>query len=156
DWQVAVNHLHPGNGGNDDALWFSLPDVATSVILTGRIPEIVDAFRIEPHGILPVLNTKLRGVIDVDPAVQNFFQVSIEERKRLSSRTDLPEADKKRLDKALKVLANATSYGIFAEMNRRESDEKTLVTCYGIDCKPFTCRVAHPDVPGEYCFPPLA
>src|SRR5208282_2458567 len=38
----------------------------------------------------------------------------------------------------------------------QETDERTTVTCYGIDCDPFTCRVAHPDVPGEYCFPPLA
>lgn len=28
--------------------------------------------------------------------------------------------------------------------------------CHGIDAEPFRCRVAHPDVPGEYCFPPLA
>lgn len=41
-------------------------------------------------------------------------------------------------------------------MNRQESDDKTRVVCHGIDAEPFTCRVAHPDVPGEYCFPPLA
>src|SRR5439155_8064103 len=61
-----------------------------------------------------------------------------------------------RLDKALKVLANATSYGIYGEMNRHESDDPVNVTCYGIDPEPFKCRVVHPDVPGEYCFPPLA
>jgi hypothetical protein len=61
-----------------------------------------------------------------------------------------------RLDKALKVLANAASYGIYAEMHRLESDHKRNVTCYGIDAKPFPCRVAHPDEPGVFCFPPLA
>ena len=61
-----------------------------------------------------------------------------------------------RLDKALKVLANSASYGIYAEMNRQESDHQVDVTCHGIDREPFVCRVAHPDVPGEYCFPPLA
>ena len=30
--------------------------------------------------------------------------------------------EKKRLDKALKVLANAASYGIYAEMHRLESE----------------------------------
>src|SRR5206468_2845864 len=74
----------------------------------------------------------------------------------LSSRTDLSEIEKSRLDKALKVLANAASYGIYAEMNRQESDQKVEVICHGIDEKPFTCRVVHPDVPGEFCFPPLA
>jgi hypothetical protein len=41
-------------------------------------------------------------------------------------------------------------------MNPLETDDKTEAICHGIDCEPFTCRVAHPDVPGEYCFPPLA
>jgi hypothetical protein len=56
----------------------------------------------------------------------------------------------------LKVLANATSYGIFAEMRREESAEKVAVTCYGIDATPFECRVLNPEEPGEYCFPPMA
>jgi hypothetical protein len=86
---------------------------------------------------LPAVKTKLRGVIEVDSTTQDFFQV-VEERKRLSARTDLSEPERKRLDKSLKVIANATSYGIFAEMNRQESEENTRVTCYGIDSKPFT------------------
>ena len=98
----------------------------------------------------------IRPVESVTAAAVIVFKVVIEERKRLSRRTDLPEVERKRLDKALKVLANATSYGIYAEMNRMESDHKRSVICHGIDAKPYTCRVAHPDVPGEYCFPPLA
>jgi hypothetical protein len=64
----------------------------------------------------------LRGKIEVDPRSCDLFKVVIEERKRLNSRTDLSPAEKKRLDKALKVFANSTSYGIYAEMNRQESD----------------------------------
>ena len=154
DWQVGVNHLY---ADANNPLWFSLPDVAASVLLTGRIPKIVDAFRIEARGILPALDpVKLRGVVAVDPRSQDFFKIVIEERKRLSSRTDLSEIEKSRLDKALKVLANATSYGIYAEMSRQESDHKVEVTCHGIDAKPFICRVSHPDLAGEFCFPPLA
>src|SRR5688572_7076149 len=41
-------------------------------------------------------------------------------------------------------------------MHRQESDEEMEVLCHGIDPTPFTCRVAHPEVPGEYCFPPMA
>jgi hypothetical protein len=54
------------------------------------------------------------------------------------------------------VRATAASYGIYAEMHRLESDHKTDVSCHGIDAEPFKCRVAHPDEPGAYCFPPLA
>jgi hypothetical protein len=56
----------------------------------------------------------------------------------------------------LKILANAASYGIYAEMNRQETEGKVSVLCRGIDAEPSSVRVEHPDVPGEYCFPPLA
>src|SRR5450755_216745 len=157
DWQVAINHLHADSNDSTQALWFSLPDVVASVLLTGRIPNIVDAFRIEAHGQLKGLKScKLRGVVKVNPRKQDFFRVVIEERKRLPGRTDISATEKTRLDKALKVLANAASYGIYAEMHRLESDRKQNVTCHGIDPESFQCRVAHADVPGEYCFPPLA
>lgn len=157
DWQVALNHLTGLSNDPKDALWFSLPDVVASVLLTGRIPRIVDAFRIEARGKLDKLKPiKLRSEIRVDPSTQDFFKIVIEQRKLLSLRTDIDEIEKGRLDKALKVLANAASYGIYAEMNRKEFAEKVAVTCFGIDPKPYPCRVKHPEEPGEYCFPPLA
>ena len=157
DWQVAVNHLYADGSDPKQAMWFSLPDVVASVLLTGRVPKVVDAFRIKPSGKLEGLKpTKLCGAIEVDPSQRDFFKIVIEERKNLTLRTDLSEADKDRLDKALKVLANATSYGIYAEMHRLESERKVKVTCYGIDAEPFAPWVAHPDEPGDYCFPPLA
>jgi hypothetical protein len=157
DWQVALNHIYADPNDSTQALWFSLPDVVASVLLTGRVPNIIDAFRIEARGQIKGLEScKLRGVVDVDPRKQDFFRVAIEERHRLLKRIDLSATEKKRLDKALKVLANAASYGIYAEMHRQEADRKQNVTCHGIDLEPFRCSVAHPDVPGEYCFPPLA
>lgn len=154
DWQIGINHLY---AKPEDALWYSIPDVVFSVLKTGRIPEIVDAFLIEPCGVLPNLTpTKLRGTVDVDPTRDDFFRVIIEERLRLSSRGDGSEIETKRLQKALKVLANATSYGIYAQMDRQEDVEKVEVTCHGIDPEPFACKIAHPDMPGEFCFPPLA
>ena len=157
DWQVAVNHLYADNNNRTQALWFSLPDIVASVLLTGRVPNIIDAFRIEADDQLAGMQPcKLRGVVEVDPRKQDFFCVVIEERKRLSKCTDISAIEKKRLDKALKVLANATSYGIFAEMHRQESDHKQDVLSHGIDVRPFHCRVSHPDVCGEYYFPPLA
>jgi hypothetical protein len=154
DWQVGINYL---TAGNDDALWFSIPDIVVSVLQTGRIPKITDAFRIVPCGTLAGLKPiKLHGRVYIDPEKQDFFRAIVEERQHLSSRSDLSDLEKKRLEKSLKVLANATSYGIYAEMNRKEADAKVNVTCHGIDADPFTCRVAHPDAGGEYCFPPLA
>ena len=50
------------------------------------------------------------------------------------------------------MFANAASYGIYAEMHRQESNEEMEVQCHGIDPTRFTCRVAHAEVPGEYCY----
>jgi hypothetical protein len=157
DWQVSVNYLSASNNQCKDALWFSLPDVIASKILRGKVPKIVDAFRIEANGTIPNLKPlKLRSTIAVDPRNEDFFRVVIEQRQLLDSRKDLNPTEKKRLDKALKVLANATSYGIYAEMHREESEQKVEIQCQGIDALPFTCKVIHPETPGEYCFTPFA
>ena len=153
-WQSGINYAY---ADTEDALWFSIADVVASVLLTGRIPEILDAFMIEARGTIPTLNPiKLRGGIEVDPERDDFFRVIVEERLRVSARRDLSDMERKRLEKGLKILASATSYGIWAQMNRIEDEDKMEVTCHGIDPEPFTCRVRHPDVPGEFCFPPLA
>jgi hypothetical protein len=156
DWQVAVNYLYAG--APDDALWFSLPDVVASVILTGKIPKIVDAFRIKAFGgVLEELRpTKFRGTIEIDPQKQDFFKAVIEERKRVASRDELSPEEKERMSRALKVLANSTSYGIYGQMDRRENEQKAALKCHGIDASPFTCQVENVEMPGEFCFPPLA
>jgi len=157
DWQIALNHVDGTGKNSNHALWYALPDVVASAFPKGKIPKIIDAFRLEAIGMLPDLKPiKLRGAVEVDPRNQDFFKVVIEQRKRLASRSDLSPTEKQRLDKALKVLANAASYGIYAEMNRQESEQEVKVECCGIDPTPFTCRVAHREVPGEYCFPPAA
>jgi hypothetical protein len=153
DWQVGINYVHDKDG---KGFWYSLPDVVASVILTGRIPRIIDAFRIEPVGVLNGLKKlKLRGEVEVDPQTQDFFKVVIEQRKLVARRDVLTPEEKDRLEGALKVLANSTSYGIYAEMIREESDDVIRMMCYGCN-GPFSCKVAHPDNPGRYCFPPVA
>ncbi|MFY9719061.1 MAG: hypothetical protein WAK16_05390, partial [Candidatus Cybelea sp.] len=157
DYQVGLNYVYATSPEPKDGLWYALPDLAASVLLTGRIPKVVEGFRIVPKGQLSALRPiTLRGAVAVDPRRDDFFRRVIEERKRLAKSPNLSDDERKRLDKALKVLANATSYGIFAEMLRQETTKKQPVTCYGIDPEPFDCSVLHPEKPGEYCFPPLA
>ena len=56
----------------------------------------------------------------------------IEERNRLAARTDLDQSERDRLKRSLKTFGTATSYGIFAQMDRQESDKQVRLTCYGI------------------------
>ena len=153
DWQVGFNHVY---AKKEDALWYSIPDVVASILVTGRVPEIIDAFLIEPSGTLfEAVPTKLRGMVHVDPERDDFFRVIVDERLSLSSRDDLSAIEGKRLDKALKILASATCFGIYAQMDRQDEDDKVEVTCHGIDPDPFTCTVSHPEFPGEFWFSPL-
>jgi hypothetical protein len=108
---VAANYIY-SDPATPNALWHSLPDVVASVILTGRVPKVNDAFRLKSGGRSNELKPiSLRGNIEVDPRQKDFFKVVIEERKRLTARVDLSLSEKGRLDKALKVSANSTSYG---------------------------------------------
>jgi hypothetical protein len=157
DWQVALNYLYASDHAQSQALWFSLPDVAASVLLTGKAPNIVDSFKLVPHRKLADLKSiRLGGEVGVNPLTQDLFRTVIEQRKSLPKRKELSKEDVDRLDKALKVLANATSYGIFAEMNRQETEKRTKVWCHGLDRDPYRCSAIHPEQPGEFCFPPLA
>lgn len=157
DWQVAVNYLYASDHAESQGLWFSLPDVITSVLHTGKVPQIVDAFKLVASGKHPDLRSVLLGGdVPVNPRTHDLFRSVIEQRKSLSKRQDLRQEEKDRLDKALKVLANASSYGIYAEMNRQETEKKVRLKCQGIDPSPYVCSVIHPENPGEFCFPPLA
>lgn len=157
DWQVAVNYLYASDHAASEGLWFSLPDAAVSVLRIGRIPQIVDAFKLVPVGKLAGLRpVMLGGEVAVNPRTQDLFRTVIEQRKFVAKKKGIAQEDVDRLDKSLKVFANATSYGIFAEMNRQESEKRIKVQCHGLDPEPYECSVVHPEHHGEFCFSPLA
>jgi hypothetical protein len=156
-WQIGVNYVHASSDDPKDGLWCAWPDLVASVLLTGKVPRIVEAFRLAPIGKAKGLKKLIfRGQVPIDPRSQDFFQAVIEERARLAARTDLSDTERDRLRRSLKTLGSATSYGIFAQMDRQESDKEVKLTCYGIDPTPYRSKVKHPEAPGEYCFPPLA
>ncbi len=101
---------------------------------------------------------KLRGRVKVDPRTSDFFRAVIEERKRSATDKSLTKAERERLNTALKTIANAGSYGIFAQMDRKElpSGKRAEVELWGLTGEPFSNRLATPEEAGPFCFPPLA
>jgi hypothetical protein len=91
------------------------------------------------------------------PRKTDFFRLIVETRKGLDQRTDLSAIEKMRFDQFLKVLANAGSYGVYAQMDREDLpiEERVEVTLYGID-EPILARTNAPEKIGTFCFPPLA
>ena len=131
-------------------MWVAGPDVIASVLLSGHIPNIQEAFRIVPHGKQRDLRQiKLRGAISVDPRKEDFFTRVIEYRKQ-----NKPDD---RLQHFLKILANSTSYGTYLELNPVKIDpsNRPKITVYSGE-HIFEQRA--PDTieqPGSFYFPLL-
>lgn len=150
---IGVNPLHAKT-----PLWYAGPDLVASTLHTGKSPRIRRAVRIVHAGVQAGLRPiRLRGTVAVNPAIDDLFRLDIEERKRVQGRADIPEEERDRLDRFLKVFANSGSYGIYAEMNRQEltGREKASVAVYGLDT-PFIVKTNTPEIAGPFCFPPLA
>ncbi len=159
---IGVNHLTA-----DRSLWFTLADCIASTLLSGKPPEVVSAIRFEPEGMQTGLkNVAVAGSGHiVDPRTEDFYRRVINIRRQV--KTDLAEAEKRQASKldrdrldtkqmALKILANATSYGVFIEINPEDADEGGEdVRVYGAD-PPFGAMAAKIERPGRYFHPLLA
>src|SRR5271169_441969 len=105
--------------------WVAGPDLIASFLSSDHIPNVLEAFRIIPHGKQRGLRlTKLRGAISVDPRREDFFTRVIEYRKQ-------NKADD-RLQHFLKILANSTSYGTYLELNpvKIDASKRPTITVY--------------------------
>jgi len=133
---------------SEKPVWFAGPDIVASIIRTGRVPHVLKAIRVVPHGRQPGMKPiMLRGVVEIDPRRQDFFKVLIEQRKA-------NESDKT-LKHALKVIANSTAYGAFVELNEeRKSKPVKLDVFSGEHYHRQSARDV--EVPGKWYFPALA
>jgi len=143
----------------DRSLWYAGPDLVASTLLTGRVPRVLQAFRLVPHGTLATLRpVKLGGVIPIDPCSDDFFRFVIEERKRIKQAVRDGKPVPAHLDPFLKVLANSGGYGIFAELNRQElpADDHIDIEVFSAPDESFLATTNAPELPGKTCYPPVA
>ncbi|WP_373490260.1 hypothetical protein, partial [Parasphingorhabdus sp.] len=117
---IGLNYLTSG----DTPLWFTFADCIASKLLTGKSPEILEAVTFKPGNTqteLQPINISGNSDYHIDPAKDDLFKRLIELRHSVKIRMDSPSGDERvRLDteqNALKILANATSYGIYVEVN---------------------------------------
>ncbi|MGB8964792.1 MAG: hypothetical protein WCB99_04030, partial [Candidatus Cybelea sp.] len=158
--QIGINPLT-----TEDAIWYAGPDLAASALLSGKVPQIEEAFAIVPkrgksgrilrsRGLRPV---KLLDAIEIDPRRENFFTRVIEARQLAKKDKELSDAERDRRDLGLKVIANSSSYGILAQMDPSDlpSRETAAVEVYGA-LGTYPTTTAKPERPGQYFFPPIA
>jgi hypothetical protein len=160
---IGVNYLSANR-----PLWFTLADCVASKILSDKVPKVVRAVRFSAKqaqaGLKPV---EIAGEADyrVIPDKDDFYKRVIELRRRVKGELEDaelrdPESQEvKNLDMnqlALKILANATSYGIFIELNvENADDEDALVSIFTSQGK-RTVSASERELPGRYYHPLLA
>ncbi|MGO8872375.1 MAG: hypothetical protein ACLQPH_13425 [Acidimicrobiales bacterium] len=152
-WGIGVNPVT-----SDEPLWYSLADIAAAELLSGKEVDVLRVVRFRPSASATRMHSvHLRGAVEIDPMVQDPMVTMVEERQRVKYDGTLPMAERDRLAGALKLVANAGAYGIYSEFNARErrKGETTMVDVHGRK-EVFSDRVAAPEDPGKYCFPPFA
>ncbi|WP_342304966.1 hypothetical protein [Methanolobus sp. ZRKC5] len=96
--------------------------------------------------------------IEVDPKKDNLIQTFVEERQNIKTKmknmdSDTPEHRHfSSQEKAIKILVNAMSYGIFIELN--PEDKKSDIEVYGLDS--FDTSENRCEKAGKYYHPLLA
>ncbi len=143
---------------SDVPLYYALPDLVASVLLSGRAPQVIRGVRLVAHGRQGGLRAvEIRGQVPVHPTTEDFFRQLVEQRKQTQRDRDLTPEERHWRALALKIVANSGAYGIFAELNREEplQGAHTPVVVHGLN-GPFLQAVAAPEDPGRFFFPPLA
>jgi DNA polymerase family B len=138
---IGLNHL-----SSNGPLWFTLADCVASKILTGKPPKPGE--RQDGLNTVSILGN---DAYRVHPATDDFYRRLIDLRGRVKEQLETAdpseEADLDSQQQALKILANATSYGIFVELIVEELDEKESRLCFGSGDEGFRLNVDKVETP---------
>ena len=144
---IGINHL---KSMDNTSIWYALPDLVGSKIESGKTPIIQEAITFLPQGIQEGLQDieVLKG-IHVKSG-DDFIKQIIEERLHIKKNSDKQSQLNQNI---LKIIANATAYGIFIQMDPKyKKNQKVMV--HGLDS--FDCAVDKTEIEGKYFNPIMA
>jgi hypothetical protein len=161
-YTIGLNHL-----SSDQPLWFTLADCIVAKLLTGKAPRIQQALRFAPVGVqagLQPIDLMGNAEFRIDPTQTDFYRRLIDLRSQVKAKQRAAEqagdtalaAELDAQQQMLKLIANATSYGIFIELNVTTYDRRQEVTVYGPSGEGFPAWVRSTEEPGRYFYPLLA
>lgn len=126
-------------------LWWPLADCLESKRRTGKAPRVLAALKMVPRGVRHLNPISIRGGPTIDPNEVDFFEALMQARDLLTE-TDRMLAD------ALKIVANSTSYGMWAEVDLE--DGPRAVTAFATE--PRYAFIAHGEKPGSFYAPMIS
>lgn len=159
----AASNIGVNMMSSSDLRWYTLADVIAAKILgQGKVPIIERAVRFSPKAMqsgLQSINIAGKSEFHVEPATADFYRRVIDLRQKVkATRAENPDdvARLKSEQLALKILANATSYGIFIEMIVHDLEKAETLKGYGADGVEFPVTTNKYETPGNYFHPLLA
>lgn len=148
---------------SDQPLWFTLADCIASKLLSGKPPQVIEAVAFAPgpiqSGLLPI---KISGKEEyaVDPVKDDFYRRLIELRHSIKVRRDRADPSEREAleieQNAIKIAANSTSYGVFAEINVADRAKPISLTVHSGTDDPFSFRSERVEEPGPFFHPLVA
>lgn len=153
---IGLNYVH-----SDLPVWYCLADALASKLRTGKIPRIVDAFKLVPQGRIKTKHWQLFGDkhFSIDLEKDDLFARVIEMRADIKKRMKALAPDDPEyiyldgLQLALKLIANSTSYGVLVEINPDDSlDRSVPVRVYTDECRDSKTKAV--EEPGPYFMGP--
>jgi hypothetical protein len=144
-YTIGLNYL-----STPEPLWYTLADCIVSKLLTGRAPRIEKALTYLPGPPQKgLVSTRIigRSNFAIDPTKDDFFA-------RLVHLRDEARESRNAAEKALKIIANSTSYGIFIEVERDNLSHAKPLNVFGPNGERVKLRTKGIEHPGGY-FNPL-
>lgn len=133
---IHCDRLHP----------FAIADLVAAKLLTGRVPEVVSAWRLDGAGTASGLRvTRLGGRVRFDPYADDWWAACQRARAALG---DSPMAT------GVKTIGNGTAYGDWIRLDQQP--QAGFVALQRLDGRTERRRVDRPEDPGPWAFPPFA
>lgn len=156
-YSIGLNHL-----ASEEPMWYSLADCIQSKILNRRSPKVLQAIGFRPLSVqqdLSPIAIAGKPEFAVNPIDQDFYKRLIEMRNGVKAEMksclleDKPRLDTEQL--ALKLCANATSYGIFMQLDVNERVKPEQLACFSNTGECFPVELRNVEKPGEFFHPLL-
>jgi hypothetical protein len=149
-YNIGINHLT-----SSQPLWYTLPDIIASKLLTGRSPKIPKAIKFIPQEKQEHLRPiRIVGGSTVKPDKDLFLRLRRLRKMAQERRDRYPKgSDYEALNvvqNQLKIITNSSSYGIFIEVNT--DDRKCEADVYGLE-EPFKCTASRRETSGSFFNP---
>lgn len=145
---IGVNYL---KSEDDSSAWYALPDIIGSKFATGKTPKIRKAITFHPKGTQQGLREiQVLPGISVKPE-NDFIKTIIEKRIQIKKDRSLEKNQAKLRQTILKIIANATSYGIFIQQDMIHHKKPQKIKVFGTDT--FEITQTKTENPGKYFNP---